>query len=207
MNHPGQNISGTVSRETQDKFSRYHALLVKWQQAVNLVSPHSLSEATTRHFDDSAQLAALLPAGPCTLADLGSGAGFPGLVLAMMRPDITVHLVESDSKKCSFLRTVSRETGTKVTIHNQRIEAVTTAGSFVPDIITARALAPLTALLDYCRNWAQANPNLTLLLPKGAQAETEITEARQHYKFTCETIPSQTAANAVILRLHGLSPL
>lgn len=106
----------------KEKFAQYEALLKKWQPAINLVSPDTLSEIRTRHIEDSAQLVDLIPAGAKTLFDLGSGAGFPGLVIAMMRPDLEVHLVESDQKKCAFLSTVSRETKTPVIIHNSRVE-------------------------------------------------------------------------------------
>lgn len=209
----------------EEKFLTYAALLRKWQKAVNLVSPKTLHDLEVRHLADSAQIADLLPSltptlspacestrssriapqsgaggeGEFTLFDLGSGAGFPGLVIAMLRPDITVHLVESDQKKCEFLRTVSRETHTPVLIHMCRIESLITDS--VPDIITARALSSLTELLGYCLPWAQKNPNLVMIFPKGEKADEEITEARKHYAFDLTKTPSKTDKNATILRI------
>src|SRR5689334_12618331 len=105
-----------VSRETTDKLRVYHDLLIKWQNSINLISPNTVSEAWERHFLDSVQLSPLIPPTAGTLYDIGTGAGFPGLVLAILRPELPVSLIESDSKKCAFLQTVSRETGTKVTV-------------------------------------------------------------------------------------------
>jgi 16S rRNA (guanine527-N7)-methyltransferase len=196
----------------QEKFSIYAALLRKWQKAVNLVSPKTLDDLETRHLADSAQIADLLPSltptlslkgeGEFTLFDLGSGAGFPGLVLAMLRPDITVHLVESDQKKCEFLRTVSRETHTPVLIHMCRIESLITES--VPDVITARALSSLAELLGYCLPWAEKNPSLVMIFPKGEKADEEIAEARKHYSFDIAKTPSKTDKNATILRISNL---
>ena len=183
-----------VSRETEQKLSTYLALLNKWQPKVNLVSPDTLVDARTRHFDDSAQVALLIPATVKTLHDWGSGAGFPGLVLAMLRPDLKVTLVESDQRKCAFLRTVSRETKTPVAIRDERIEDI--APTFV-DVISARALAPLKDLLRLSLPWAEANPALILLLPKGENADSEIAEAQKKYTFSLAKYPSKTASGAV----------
>lgn len=188
----------------QARLEQYLALLHKWQKAINLVSPATLPEAWERHILDSAQLAALIPAGARTLFDLGSGAGFPGMVLAVLRPELAVHLIESDQRKCAFLQTVSRETGTPVTVHNSRIEALA-APPAVPDVVTARALAPLPALLAYAAPWAALNPDLTLLFLKGGQAEVEVTEAQEGYDFSLESFPSATGADGRILRLTGLT--
>jgi 16S rRNA (guanine527-N7)-methyltransferase len=142
----------------------YQALLVKWQEKINLVSPTTIQDSWKRHFEDSLQLLPLVPEGAKTLYDLGCGAGFPGLVLAMARPDLAVTLVESDAKKCAFLTAVSRETGVQVTIQNSRIEAAT-ATLPPPDIITARALASLEKLFDLAHPWLASNP--VLIFPKG----------------------------------------
>jgi 16S rRNA (guanine527-N7)-methyltransferase len=190
-----------VSRETEQKLSAYLALLNKWQPKVNLVGPDTLMDARSRHFDDSAQVAPLIPAAVQTLHDWGSGAGFPGLVLAILRPDLKVTLVESDQRKCAFLRTVSRETKTPVTIRDERIEDLTV--EFV-DVISARALAPLKDLLRLALPWAQANPALILLLPKGENADAEIVEAQKKYTFDLAKYPSKTASGAVILGITGL---
>ncbi len=174
----------------------YLNLLKKWQSKINLISNNTLENAWERHFEDSMQIVDLLPDGEKTLFDFGSGAGFPGLVLAMMRSDLSVHLVESDQKKCAFLKAVSRETGTSVSVHNSRIENV--SREIVPDIITARALASLTQLFDYCEDWIEKNPKLVLIFPKGARAEEELELLRDCWKFSCCTYPSKTDESAKI---------
>ena len=127
-----------VSRETLERLTIYADLLVKWQAKINLVGPETLADLWSRHMLDSAQLFPLIRPDAKRLVDLGSGAGFPGLVLGVMgAPD--VHLVESDARKCAFLREAARLTGTTVTIHNKRIEQVAPLGA---DVVTARALAP-----------------------------------------------------------------
>jgi 16S rRNA (guanine527-N7)-methyltransferase len=194
----------TVSRETLQRLETYHALLLKWQKAVNLVGPGTIPEAWERHFADSAQLAAMIPDTVKIIADLGSGAGFPGMVLAIMRPDLEVHLVESDEKKCQFLKTVSRETGVKAHIHTERIENMT--DGFLPELVTARALASLDKLLDMCVGWAGINPGLQLLFLKGRGAEDEIVEAKKSFDFAVESILSQTDKDARILNISGLRP-
>lgn len=120
----GDSVSGlpeNVSRETEARLRQYQALLLKWQEKINLISPGTMKDSWARHFQDSLQILPLVPDGPARLYDLGSGAGFPGLVLAIARPDLAVTLIESDAKKCAFLQAVSRETGVKVTIDNCRI--------------------------------------------------------------------------------------
>jgi 16S rRNA (guanine527-N7)-methyltransferase len=193
-----------VSRETQDRLETYHALLLKWQAKINLISPGTVPEVWRRHFIDSAQLATLLPSGGKVLYDLGSGGGFPGMVLALLRPDIEVHLVESDEKKCAFLQTVSRETGYKVFIHNARIEGVIQPDLPAPDVVTARALASLIDLLNYCTPWILQCKNTLFLFPKGAQSEAEIAVSREKWDFDLREIPSQTDPQAAILALSNV---
>jgi len=192
-----------VSRETRERLELYQKLLIKWQAKINLVSPFTLADAWTRHFIDSAQMAVLIPDGAKTLYDFGSGAGFPGLVIAVLRPEITVHLVESDSKKCAFLQVVSRETETPVTVLNQRVEAVVAAHP-APDIITARALSSLSELLEYAAPWVAQNPALRLIFPKGAQAAQEVATARHNWDFTLAETVSQTDREARILSLSNV---
>ena len=181
----------------KDRLNAYLLLLKKWQLKINLVSNNTLENAWQRHFEDSMQIVDLLPEGKKILFDLGSGAGFPGLVLAMMRSDLKVHLVESDQKKCSFLKTVLRETKTPAQIHNCRIEDV--SRETIPDIITARALASLSELFDYCGEWITANPDLILIFPKGGRAETELADLSKNWKFDCCTCQSKTDQNGKIL--------
>ena len=166
-----------VSRETLQRLEIYAGLLVKWQAKINLVGPATLPDLWRRHFLDSAQLLPLLPAAAGTLVDLGSGAGFPGLVLAIMT-DWSVHLLDSDQRKCAFLRQVALDCGVldRVTIHAKRIEQVT---GIAADVVTARACAPLDELL------ALAEPFIgekgTGVFLKGTQVEEELTQAQRHW--------------------------
>ena len=193
-----------VSHETLLKLRQYHVLLLKWQEKINLISPNTVSDAWARHFLDSAQLAPLVQDGAKTLYDLGSGAGFAGLVLAIMKPETAVTLIESDSKKCAFLSAVSRETGVPITVRNERIEAATAALP-PPDVVTGRALASLTDLFSYVWPWVEKRPDLALIFPKGNQAQAEI-QAAKAAGWTFETIVtvSKTEPLARILSITGL---
>ncbi|MCC7305064.1 MAG: 16S rRNA (guanine(527)-N(7))-methyltransferase RsmG [Alphaproteobacteria bacterium] len=191
-----------VSRETFGKLKLYSELLVKWQKAINLVSPGSLEHMWERHFADSAQLASLVPASS-KVADLGSGAGFPGMVLAIMRPDLNVHLIESDGRKCEFLKNVSRETETDIIIHNTRVEeALDGTGS---KIIVARGFAPLSKILDYAAPSIEKNPDLVLILLKGKDAAEEIKDAQKKWNFTVKQTESRTDRQAKILEISQVT--
>ncbi len=183
----------------------YLTLLERWQGAINLVSPASLPNAVERHILDSAQLIPHVPPGAQNLVDLGSGAGFPGLVLAILRPGLKVHLIESDQKKCAFLECVSRETGACVRVYPERIEAF--SAPFAVDVLTARALAPLSGLLSYAQPWFSVNPAMTALFLKGAGAGTELQDAQALWSFSCETIPSVSDAQGRILKVRGLQSI
>ena len=193
-----------VSRETMAKLHLYKDLLEKWQSRINLVSSNTIPESWERHFIDSAQLINQIPPQVFTLTDLGSGGGFPGMVLAILRPEISVSLVESDEKKCAFLQTVSRETKTPVKIFNQRIEVVSRE-TRPPDMVTARALAPLSSLLDYCEMWVAANPNLVCLFPKGENYLEEVVTARKSWSFTVVPANSMSDPGGRLLCLSNLS--
>lgn len=189
-----------VSRETLDKLKTYNTLLRKWQKAINLVGPTTIDDAAERHFFDSAQMFRYIPNIEVTLADLGSGAGFPGLVLAMLGVK-DVHLVESDIRKATFLREVSRETSTAVTIHDKRIE-----DTVIPnlDVVTARALAPLQDLLGHVDRLRTANHPIYAVLAKGLQHGEEIDKARQTWDFALEVFPSESDMSGKILRIKDL---
>ena len=189
------------------KLNIYHELLMKWSKVINLVAPSTLPDAKIRHFIDSTQIIPLIPADAKTLFDIGSGAGFPGMVIALECPNLSVHLIESDTKKCSFLSTISRETNTPVIIHNRRIESVDKLDGVKPDVITARALASLGELLGLTKQWWGSNPQLTLIFPKGAKANEEIADAQKSYSFHVESIPSQTDKIAQILVLTNVQKL
>lgn len=186
----------------KEAYGIYDNLLHKWGKVINLVAPSTLPESRVRHFKDSEQLEKFIPETAKTLLDIGSGAGFPGLVLAIARTNLTVHLVESDTKKCSFLSTVSRETFTPVIIHNTRVENV---DNIFPDIITARALASLTNLLDMTERWWSTNQGIILIFPKGEKADLEIAEAITTFEFTLDKHKSTIDQNSSILVLTGIS--
>ena len=184
-----------VSRETGEKLAAYVALVEKWQPRVNLVSSSTLPEIWTRHIWDSAQLAPLVPAGAHRILDVGSGAGFPGLVLAALC-DAECHLVESDQKKAIFLQTVVRECGIPATIHTARIESLP---SLDADIITARALAPMDRLLDLLAG--QLSPGTRCLFLKGAQAEGELAALGTRPELSWQLTPSLTNPDAFVVNL------
>lgn len=186
----------------KEAYGIYDNLLHKWGKVINLVAPSTLPESRIRHFKDSEQLEKHIPETAKTLLDIGSGAGFPGLVLAIARTNLTVHLVESDTKKCSFLSTVSRETFTPVIIHNTRVENV---DNIYPDVITARALASLTNLLGMTEKWWASNPDIRLILPKGEKVDIEIAEAKTDYEFAVEKHKSIIDPRSSVLVVSAIS--
>lgn len=184
-----------VSRETLERLAAYAGLLRHWQTRINLVGPDTLASLWQRHMLDSAQLWPLVPAGARRLVDLGSGAGFPGLVLAILgAPD--VHLVESDARKGAFLREAARVTATPITLLTRRVEQIPPLAA---DVITARALAPLPRLLA----WAVPHlaPGGQCLFLKGRGAEDELTAAAKDWKIAPRRIPSLTDPDGTILQL------
>lgn len=193
-----QDVTG-VSRETLDRLRAYADLLIKWQARINLVGPETIPNLWSRHFLDSAQVFPHLPQSAHRLMDMGSGAGFPGLVLALMgAPEI--HLIESDQRKCAFLREAARVSGASVTIHNGRLESLPPLGA---DVVTARALAPLEKLLS----WAEPHvlPHGEYLFLKGKGCEDELTTASKEWNITFERYPSVTDPFGTILHLKEVS--
>jgi 16S rRNA (guanine527-N7)-methyltransferase len=192
-----------VSRETEDRLELLVAELERWQQAKNLVSNTTLADVWTRHIADSLQLHSLAPDAERWL-DLGSGGGFPGLVIGIclaQRGRGQIHLVESNARKCAFLRHVARVTGSPVTVHNHRIEDV--VGDFVGkvDVVCARALAPLPQLLDWCNELLRSG---TLgLFPKGQHLQAELTESAKYWKIQAETVSSVTDSAAGVLLVRA----
>lgn len=194
-----------VSRESLIKLEQYQALLFKWQKAINLVSPKTLQESGVRHFADSVQLEQYIPESVKSIMDWGSGGGFPGSVLAIIRPDIAFTLVESDDRKCQFIRTVSRETSATMRIENERIEDFVARCEVVPDLITARALKPVEVLLDYAAPLLSIRPDFQMLLLKGENAGVEIDAALGRYDFQVQSWPSITNPEASILLISNIS--
>jgi len=185
-----------VSRETVDRLRAYADLLVKWNPRINLVSPDSIPNLWSRHIADSAQLLRFIPQNTPNLLDVGSGAGFPGLVLAIMGAT-GVHLVESDQRKCAFLREAARVSGVPVTVHAERIEKVP---PFEAAVVTARALAPLAKLLDWTAPF-RADSTICLFL-KGLAVEGELTEACKQWTMGIERQQSLTDPSGTILTLR-----
>ncbi len=203
-----REITG-VSRETLARFESYAALLKKWNPRINLVAESTLADLWRRHFLDSAQLQALLPPAPenrpLEIVDLGSGAGFPGLVLAILGAG-TVTLLESDQRKTTFLREAARLTNTEVIVINQRIEAI----SAIPaDVVTARALAPLPRLLSLAAPFLEApfvqepaqKARFGLFL-KGRGVDRELTDSKAKWQVSVERFSSQSDPEGAILRIH-----
>ena len=186
-----------VSRETINKFQLYLALLEKWQRRINLVSNSTLADAWQRHILDSGQLAAYYPPQVRQILDVGSGAGFPGLVLAIMG-GVTVDLVESDQRKAVFLSTVIRELGLPANVHNQRIEVM---HNLRPDVITARALAPVPKLLNLIET--QMSTECVCLFLKGESVKDELTNLQSYSTIVATTHPSLSGSTGVVLELKN----
>lgn len=194
-----------VSRETLERLKTYAALLAKWQKAKNLVANSTLDAMWQRHFLDSAQIAPHLRNvfgdRKLTMLDIGSGAGFPGLVLAAM--DVGhAHMVEANGRKCVFMNQVSRETSATATIHNERIEAI---APFPVDIVTSRACARVLQLMDWAAPFLGNGVEMWLL--KGEGAEEELTEAKACWKMDINRYQSLSDPAGVILRLSAIQRL
>lgn len=195
-----------VSRETEALFDRYVALLARWQTIKNLVGPKTLPEVWTRHIADSAQLAPLRP-DASRWVDLGSGAGFPGLVTAILirdRPGAQVTLVESNGRKCAFLREVVRELGLPARVIAGRIEDVVDEFTGTAEVVTARALAPLAELLRLSRKLLTSGA--VGLFPKGQDVGDELTDAARYWRIQASTVASRTDPKARIVIVESLSP-
>ncbi len=191
-------ILAGVSRETRAKLEIYEAELRRWQRVKNLVGPSTLNEVWTRHFADSLQLSPLADGN--IWADLGSGAGFPGLVVAIARPGTQVHLVESDGRKCAFLRHVTRATGATAKVWEGRIDALLPNLQPIPNVVTARALASLDELLGLAAPLLMNGA--TGLFPKGREHLAELTKAAESWRFDMDAIPSAVDLDGRILRIR-----
>ena len=190
-----QKLTG-VSRETLARLDLYAQLLIAWNRRINLVGPRTIGDLWRRHILDSAQLRLLIPPTARVLVDLGSGAGLPGLILAILGfPE--VHLVEADQRKCVFLREAARITGTPVHLHPQRLETIP---PFAADVVTARAFAPLADLLD------QAEPFIAthsiLLALKGRTVGEELTEAAKAWNMRATQRQSVSDPSGTVLYLE-----
>jgi 16S rRNA (guanine527-N7)-methyltransferase len=188
-----------VSRETMGRLEAYAELLKRWSGRINLVSRNTLGDLWRRHFLDSAQLLPFIPEKTRSLVDLGSGAGFPGLVLAILGVP-GAELIESDKRKAVFLREAARIANTPVRIVDSRIE---TAKPHPADVVTARACAPLDKLLPLAQRFI--GPNTVCLFLKGEHVADELTAARREWKITAAQLPSRADPRGVILKLEQVA--
>ena len=195
-----------VSRETYDKFKIYSETLIKWQKSINLISNKTLEFIWSRHILDSAQLYKYTSNINGNILDFGSGAGFPGLILAMMG-NKNINVVESDEKKCIFIKEVARLSNTKINIHNSRIEKLT----FIkPELITARALAPLEKLIEYIEDYMKKDDSLRkeipkLLFLKGKNYKEELLGLKKIRKFNIKILPSISDKYGKVLYIENIS--
>ena len=193
----------SVSRETAERLDTYAALLIKWNKSINLVSPKTIEDLWERHILDSAQLATLEPDAK-RWADLGSGAGLPGVIVAAIQADqaqdFSISMVESDRRKCLFMTTALREMGLTANVLTKRIESDPIEKY---DVVSARALAPLSELLTYAEKYSAEGSHCLFL--KGRNADAELTEARRDWHIDLDRIPSKTDTGAVVLRIKEFS--
>lgn len=192
-----------VSRETSDDLDRFSELLLKWNRKINLVSRSSENDIWKRHIEDSLQVWGLKPEKLDSWADLGSGGGFPGIVIAIVarteKPELQVNLVEADARKCAFLHTVATNLNLNARIINTRIEDLQPLNT---DVISARALASLPTLLEMAKKHLQ--PKGICLFPKGETVHKEIEAARKLWSFECISHPSQTSPASAILEIGAI---
>lgn len=197
-------VAADVSRETLERLKRYDVVLMDWASRHNLVARSTLPDRWRRHYLDSAQLFPLIPPGAKTLVDLGSGAGFPGLVLAVLGDErgLRLTLVESTLKKVDFLQAAAAAMGlSNLSVLPQRAENLELSP---PDVITARALASLSKLLAYA--YEIAGEKTLCLFLKGQDVEAELTEAAKSWQMDVVRHPSATSAGSTILAIRKISP-
>lgn len=192
-----------VSRETMGRLDDLIALLTKWNSVVNLVSSSTMDTAWSRHILDSAQV---FTYGKSALnwADIGSGGGFPGLVVAILAaeisPQMQVTLVESDQRKAEFLRHASQNLGLKTAVLAARAEQILPLAA---DVVSARALAPLPQLCGFAARHLKTGGQAIFL--KGKSSATEIEKALEKWDFSLESYTSITDPSAVVLVLKDIS--
>ena len=185
--------------ETMKRLERFVGLLEKWQSKKNLVGKSTLPDVWHRHILDSAQLVPLIAGINGSVADIGSGAGFPGLILAIMTGR-HVHLIESDTGKCAFLAEAARATDAPITIINRRIESVTDIKFAV---VTARAVAPLEELIGLAATVLE--PAGCCFFLKGQRVSDELTKALKSWNMIVTRMPSVTDEHAAVLKLEMIA--
>lgn len=187
-----------VSRETQERLAAFAALLKKWSNSLNLLARGDLSALWSRHIEDSLQVAPLLDQDGSAAIDLGSGAGFPGLILAIAT-DKPFHLVEADKRKAAFLREAARAVNAPVQVHAVRIETVRLPAA---SVVTARGLAPVTELLSLAL--PLLSPNGQCIFLKGRSVENELTQARRQWQMQITRWQSRTESAACVLQISEI---
>lgn len=185
-----------VSRETLERLTAYADLLLRWNARINLIGRDSEGDLWRRHIFDSAQLAPLIPAVSRTLADIGAGAGLPGLILSILNIPATIHLIESDQRKAAFMREAVRITQATAIIHEKRVEHVSLPAQ---DVVVARACAPLDKLLSMAEKLISIHT--LCVFPKGARVEQELTAARARWNMQARLVPSRSDPEGRILVL------
>jgi 16S rRNA (guanine527-N7)-methyltransferase len=191
-----------VSRETEERLALFVDVLDRWRRKTNLIADSTFPSVWTRHIADSAQLLALAPHVK-RWVDMGSGAGFPGLVIAIQLADVPgalVHCVESDGRKCAFLREAARVTGAAAQIHAVRVEAIAPENIGPVDAVTARAFAPLPLALELARPWMARGA--VAVFPRGESARDQIAALPEARVYAIETLPSVVNPKAAILRIR-----
>ncbi|KJS24225.1 MAG: 16S rRNA methyltransferase [Hyphomonadaceae bacterium BRH_c29] len=187
-----------VSRETLDRLDRVIDTLDDWRTRSNLIGPREWPVIWTRHVADCFQILDLIPED-AKVVDLGSGAGFPGLIIGAARPAGHVTMIESVGKKCAFLRAAIEAAGLNATVRQERVESVEPMPA---DFVTARAFAPLPKLLDYAAPWLKRGASG--LFFKGERWKEELTDASQTWNFAHEAIPSRVGGSGTILIIREL---
>ena len=192
-----------VSRETSERLQVYEALIRKWNPKINLVAPSTLEFLSDRHINDSLQICSHISEITQTVADLGSGGGLPGIVIAIYTlqaaPQRTTVLVESDARKCAFLRTCIRELSLNARVETARIETLEPISA---DVITARALASLDVLFDWAHPHGHSNTEYLFL--KGRMVEAELAVVRDKWSFELDLVPSKTDPEAKLVKIKAL---
>lgn len=198
------DFGANVSRETVERLEAFADLVRKWNPKINLVSKSTLDDLMNRHIADSVQIFDVIGPNFTHWADFGSGGGFPGIVVAIIAkaeaPEARITLVESDARKCAFLREAARQLSLNVKVFNERIEKVP---ALVADVISARALARLNLLCEFAIR--HGGPDFTAVFPKGETYQDEIDEAKRTWGFDLEVLPSKTEAKAAILKLRNIA--
>jgi 16S rRNA (guanine527-N7)-methyltransferase len=195
-----------VSRETESRLDQFVALLLAWQRTTNLIAPSTVSTLWTRHIADSLQLLDLAPHAKVWI-DMGSGAGFPGLMIACAlgeRAERVVHLVESNAKKAAFLRAAIAVTRAPARVHAMRMQKFVESFAGKADVVTARAVSPLRLLFAECSGLL--GDGTLGLFPKGQDVEAELTEASKYWKIKADLVPSRTDPTGRIVVVHALLP-